>query len=210
MDISLVKKHLPYAESELLAEIGQHSLYRQIPGETAILREGAVVNSLPFVLSGRIKVMSTSREKELLLYYLEPGESCIMSFAACQHDHESKVMAITEGETELLLIPADRLSHWLRTYPSLNRFIINLYNQRYLDLLHTVDQLIFWKMEDRLIEYLFNKRESESENRIIATHQQIANDLGSAREVISRLLKKLEIEGRIQLARNEIHLLPPH
>jgi CRP/FNR family transcriptional regulator, anaerobic regulatory protein len=209
MDTTLLKKYLPYAETELVHEIEAHGLFRHLPPNTQLLREGSQVSSLPLVLSGRIKVFSPGKEKELLLYYIEPGETCIMSFAACMHAHPSKVVAVTEDETQLILIPADRLTRWINSYPSLNRFLLDLYNQRYLDLLQTLDQLIFWKMEDRVMAYLQKKSEGADEARVLTTHQQIAHEMGSAREVISRILKKLENEGKIQLGRNEIRLLRP-
>ena len=202
-----IRSYIPYIEKEFLEEIENHGLYKTIPPNTVLLKEGASVHVVPLVLNGLIKASSTSEEKDLLLYYIRPGETCIMSFSACRSDSSSKILAVTEEETELLLIPAEKLDLWLRKFPSLNRFFFDLYNQRYLDLLHTIDQLVFHKLEERLLDYLQKKAFALGRESLQSTHQEIANDLGTAREVISRALKKLESAGMIALSRNGIRVL---
>ncbi|MEZ4774007.1 MAG: Crp/Fnr family transcriptional regulator [Bacteroidia bacterium] len=203
----LITQYIPFAEKDFLEEIKQYGLLKTLPAHTVILEEGSSVHVLPVVLRGLIKASSMGEEKDLLLYYIRPGESCIMSFSSYMTHSESKIQAVTETETDLLLIPVERLDGWLRKYPSLNRFLFSLYNLRYLDLLNTVDQLVFRNLDERLFEYLKTRAVNQSTDTLHSTHQEIANDMGTAREVISRTLKKLESSGKIKLARNEIKLL---
>ncbi|RMG26119.1 MAG: Crp/Fnr family transcriptional regulator [Bacteroidetes bacterium] len=207
MTIEQLQTHIPYLEKELLQQIEQHGVFKTLPPQTYLLREGSHVNMLPLVLSGRVKVLSTTEERDLLLYYIEEGQSCIMSFAAAIENHQSRVEALTETETELLLLPVNQLQQWLNRYPSIHRFMYKLYNQRYLELVERVNHLIFWKMEDRLLKYLHEQARLLQSRELPLTHQQIAQDLGSVREVISRVLKKLEAEGKISQRRHLICLL---
>ena len=199
-----LQSYFPWAEPKLLHVLSEEALFAEVAEGSTLLTEGAWVSSLPFVLKGRVKVMSKSEKRELLLYYLLPGESCIMSFSASLQQHPSRIYAVAEEESELLLIPVEKLSLWMRHFPSLSRFIFQLYDRRYLDLLDTVDQLIFWKLEDRLLNYLKEQQRLNQGAAVQLTHQQIALDLGSAREVISRILKKLVREGAINISRQEI------
>ena len=202
-----LEKYIPYIEPAFLEEIERFGLYKTFPPHTVILREGASVQVVPLVLNGLIKASSTSEEKDLHLYYIQPGETCIMSFSSCRTSSPSKILAVTEEETEVLLIPAEKLNLWLKKYPSLNRFFFDWYNQRYLDLLDTIDQLVFQNLETRLLKYLHLHAKAHQAAIIQRTHQQIANDLGTAREVISRTLKKLEASGNIEISRNEIKII---
>ncbi|MEL6626173.1 MAG: Crp/Fnr family transcriptional regulator [Bacteroidota bacterium] len=205
MDLTAVlKRNIPFIEPELLTEMKTHAKHVSVPTQTLILDEGAYVGSFPLVLSGNVRVFIRHEDKELLLYYIRPGESCIMSFAACIRSTQSEVAALTETESELLLIPADHLSRWMHKYPSLGNFLLQVYHKRYLDLLQTVEQFVFWKLEDRLAHYLQEKSHITGARELHTTHQQIAMDLGSSREVISRLLRKLETSGKILTGRNRI------
>ena len=202
-----LRKYIPFIEKEFLTEIQENGIFKSIPKGNVILHDGTYVQAVPIVLSGRIKVFNTSEEKDLLLYYIRPGESCVMSFSACMTQSPSRVAAITEEDTDVLLIPSEKLYGWLKRFPSLNTFLFEIYNKRYLELLETVDQLVSWNMEARLMKYLNDKVEYKSINVLHATHQEIAQDLGTAREVISRVLKKLQNEGKIRLSRNSIEVL---
>lgn len=205
MDLTaILKRNIPFIEPDLLAEMNTHAKHMSVPAHTLILDEGAYVGSFPLVLSGNVKVFIRHEDKELLLYYIRPGESCIMSFAACIRSTQSEVAALTEKASELLLIPADHLSRWMHKYPSLGNFLLQVYHKRYLDLLQTVEQFVFWNLEDRLAHYLKEKSHITGERELHTTHQQIALDLGSSREVISRLLRKLEMSGKILTGRNRI------
>ena len=148
-----------------------------------------------------------STEKELLLYYIKPQESCIMSFAAGMKNEPSKIFAVAEEDTSALLLPTDKVALWVRDYPEVNHLFFQQYNLRYSDLLTTIHQLLFERMDKRLLDYLVNKSLLTGRNPIKISHRQIAAELGTAREVISRIMKKLENDGKIRQEANTIEIL---
>ncbi|MEO0472748.1 MAG: Crp/Fnr family transcriptional regulator [Bacteroidota bacterium] len=196
----------PFPAADFLAELEAEGQVQSIPPETTILRTGGTVGSLPVILDGQVKVFLRHEDKDLLLYYIEPGESCIMSFAACVHSSGSEVSAVTETEAKVLLLPAEKIAHWLRAYPSFGQFMLEVYHARYLDLLHTMEQLIFQNLDERVLSYLQKKSSIQQQEELQITHQHIAQDLGTAREVISRILRKMEKDGKIITSRNRIKL----
>jgi len=144
------------------------------------------------VLDGLIKVYQTHEDKELLLYYIQHAESCIMSFASALNSEPSKVYAITEEPTTALLFPVNKVQEWVEKYKSFNTLFFSLYNKRYDELLETINQIIFKNLDARLLDYLKEKAVLKKNNFLDIRHKQIANELGTSREVISRLIKKLE------------------
>jgi CRP/FNR family transcriptional regulator len=201
-----ISRLFPSFQSELQQEIALHSKISTLSPQTRLLQEGAGVSVLPFVMEGMVKVTRSDQDKEILLYYIRPGESCVMSFTACVMNSKSRINAITETDSTILLVPAYLIHDYLRKYPELNQYFHQLYNQRYTELLETVDQLVFHTLDERLRYYLREKVDRLGNNLKI-THAEIAQDLGTAREVVSRVLKKLEKEGEINLMRNEIRWL---
>ena len=204
MDLITLKKLMPQVNTELLQFIAQEAVEMDVPADTTLLKTGNYVQSVPLVVNGLIRVSRNEDDKELLLYYLHPGEMCIMSFSACCNNSASMIEAITLEETKLLLIPSVKLRQWITEYPLFNFYIYEMFNKRYLDLIDTINQLIFYRMDERLYNYLKEKASVSGNNHINITHQQIATDMGTAREVISRLLKKLELENKIVTGRNQV------
>ncbi|MDW3646599.1 MAG: Crp/Fnr family transcriptional regulator [Bacteroidia bacterium] len=203
---SFLKAHIPFIEAELLEEWEDILKVSTFTDGQTILTEGGGVAGIPIVVSGRIKVFRRKEDKELLLYYIRSGESCAMSFQACISQKNSQVYAVSEGETEALLIPTEKLKSWMRKYPSINAYMFNIYNLRYTDLLESLDHILFGNMEGRLLHYLAKKVKGTEKPVIQLSHQEIAYEMGTAREVISRILKKLELEGKIILSRKSIEL----
>jgi CRP/FNR family transcriptional regulator, anaerobic regulatory protein len=193
----LIKQHLHFLGPELLEEVFRFGIIKDIPAETVILSEGQYVRVIPVVLDGLIKVYGSYEEKELLLYYIEPFQSCIMSFAASLRNEPSRIFAVTEEDTRALLLPAGQVSEWIKQYPGINTLFYQQYNLRYADLLDTIRYLLYHKMDKRIMDYLLEKKRVKGERILNIRHKQIANELGTAREVITRLLKKLEKEGKI-------------
>lgn len=192
---------------ELGSEILTASSVNDIAKGTVILKEGQYVKVIPIVINGLIKVFSSFGERELLLYYIQPGDSCIMSFAASLKNDPSKVYAITEEDTEVILMPVDKVLLWIKQFPDLNTLFYQQYNLRYTELLDTIDHVLFNKMDIRLHDYL-NKEKLHTNNNIIKkSHGQIANELGTAREVVSRVMKKLVVEGKVKQHTNYIEIL---
>lgn len=198
---------ISHLDGDLASEIMSVSKTMEIPQDTEILREGQYVKVIPIVLEGLIKVFTRHEDKDLLLYYIKPDESCIMSFAASLKNEPSKVFASTEEDTTALLLPVDKVSKWVKQFPDLNALFFQQYNERYTDLLETIHHVLFDKMDKRLYDHLKKKAEMTNSNMLKVSHRQIANELGTAREVISRVMKKLEAEGKVKQHQNSIELL---
>ncbi|NRB46606.1 MAG: Crp/Fnr family transcriptional regulator [Saprospiraceae bacterium] len=185
---------LPSLPLSLREEILTMGIRQAVPAGTELLREGQYVKVIPLVLDGLVKVFSRYEDRELLLYYIEPVESCVMSFSAGLWNLPSKVFAITEEESDLLLLPVQHVNEWVRKYPTLNQLFFGQFNKRYEDLLFTIHQVLFQRMDERLLTYLRERADRLGTNLLDLRHHQIARELGTAREVISRVLKKLEQE----------------
>ena len=207
MDLITLKKLLPQVNTELLQFIAAEAVEMDIPAETTLLKTGNYVRSIPLVVKGLVKVSRIEDDKELLLYYIHPGEMCIMSFSACCSNSASLIEATAPEETRLLLIPSDKLRQWITTYPEFNFYVYEMFNKRYLDLMDTINQLIFNRLDERILLYLKEKALHTGNKQLSVTHQQIATDMGTVREVISRLLKKLERENKILTGRNQVTVL---
>lgn len=197
---------LNHLNPELKQNILDHSSIVSIHENSELLREGQYIKVIPLVISGLIKVYTKHDDKELLLYYIQPEESCIMSFSACLKNNPSQVFAKTEEDTQTILLPVDKVKDWIKVYPELNTLFFQQYNVRYTDLLETIHHVLFDKMDKRLLDYLTNKVNITGKNPLTMSHREIANDLGSAREVISRVMKKLEHEGYIEQHAKQIKL----
>lgn len=154
-----------------------------------------------------VKVYSQYDDKELLLYYIKPKQSCIISFAAATYNQPSKIFAITEEESKILLLPTNKVGEWTSRFPRFSQLFFDLYNQRYLDLLDTINQLVFQALDQRILSYLIEKSKLLDSDIIKITHRLIANDLGTAREVVSRVVKKLEKEQKIIQTADGIKIL---
>lgn len=202
-----ITRALSFLEKELVDEILQCSQLVSFPAGTTVIREGQFIKQLPVIIEGRVKVYSQFDAKELLLYEIMPKQSCIISFAAAIYNQPSSITAVTEIDTEILLIPAEKIGKWKDEFPRFNQLFFDLYHMRYLDLLETVNQLIFNSLDERLINYLLKEAQITGSNTIRLKHHQIARDLGTAREVISRTLKKLEKENKILQTSKGIKIL---
>ena len=173
-----------------------------------ILREDSYINSIPIVTSGSIRVLRTDEDnREILLYYIKAGESCIMSFLGGLHHDTSKVKAVAEEETEILFIPIEKVSLLIKQYPEWLDYIFRLYHKRFEELLEVVNAVAFKKMDERLLNFIKKKCEVTNAKTLYVTHEQLANELGTARVVVSRLLKQMEDQGLVKLGRNKITIL---
>lgn len=207
IDIEAIKSKLPEgfkALAEPLAKIGK---VVDLPPDYEILKEGQYVKFVPILLSGLVKVVTRGEMKDLLLYYIKPGESCIMSFIHALSQKPCNIYAISEEPTKALIIPSQELEGLIRESADFNKLFHELSNQRYTDLLDTINEVFFMNLEERLIKYLNNKTTISGKRELNITHQEIANDLGTAREVVSRTLKKLEAQDIVELDREGIKLM---
>lgn len=173
-----------------------------------ILDENSYIKAIPIVTKGSIGVMRTDDDgRNILLYYIKAGESCIMSFLGGIHNDTSKVKAIAEEETEILFIPIDKVSLLIKEYPEWLDYIFRLYHKRFEELLEVVNAIAFKKLDERLLDSIKKKCELTKSQTLYVTHEQLASELGTARVVVSRLLKQMEDQGLVKLARNKVFLM---
>ncbi|MDB4161582.1 Crp/Fnr family transcriptional regulator [Bacteroidia bacterium] len=195
-------------DDELITEICQNGQLKAYAAEKVIVDIGDEMKHFPLILKGSLKILTEDDEgKELLLYYLEVGDTCAITLTLDTHGKKSKIRAIAEEYVEILFLPVDRVDEWMVKYKKWRHFIMETYNYRLNEMLEAVDTLAFQNMEERLLKYLRDKSMVTGDNEIHNTHAQIANNLNSSRVVISRILAKLEINGRIKYSRNKIELL---
>ena len=195
-------------EPALLKEIEEFGELKHFKDGDVVMDYGKYIRMMPIVLQGTLKVLKKEESgKEILLYYLSSNESCSMAYSCCLEEKKSEVKAIAEGDVELLAIPHNKLDEWLRKYPSWKNYIMRSFNERFLELLKSIESIAFHKLDDRLIAYLKEKQRLSGSSVIKGSHYLIADELATSRVVVSRLLKLLENNGKILLYRNEIKLL---
>jgi len=201
-------KYFKQFEPELQQEILQIGTLEKVPENTLIMDLGLPIQSIPLVLEGTVKIFREDQEgKELFLYYLEAGDACAISLVCSARERISKIKAVSMETVKLLKVPIEKMDEWMRKYPSWYYFVVETYQYRFEELLKTVDSIAFKKMDERLLNHLRVLSEAANSYTIEATHRTIANELGTSREVISRLLKKLEQRGHIELSRNHIKIV---
>ncbi|WP_066220491.1 Crp/Fnr family transcriptional regulator [Formosa haliotis] len=207
--IEVLKKHYGYLfEDELLQDINQCGLFKEVPEGFSLMDIGQTITHMPLLISGAIKILrEDDKGDELLLYFIEQGDTCTMSFSCCMGNGKSEIRAIAETPTTLIMVPVEKMGEWLGKYSSWQNFILQSYHERTVELLESIDTIAFLKMDERLLKYLKDKAMVNHNEIISVTHQDIAQDLHTSRVVISRLLKKLENDGRLKLSRNQIHML---
>lgn len=195
-------------EEALIEEIIQFGRSKKVKAGTTIIDIGSELEFIPIVLSGSIKVLrEDDQSNELILYYLNGGEACAMSMTCCVQGSKSEFRAKAEEDADLWLIPIHYMDSWLTKYQSWKQYVFLSYQHRFDELLQAVDSIAFMKMDERLIKYLLDKKQSSGDYKITKTHQEIANELNTSRAVVSRLLKKLEHQGKLELYRNRIEIL---
>ena len=195
-------------EDDLLNEIMEVGVIKEIPEGSKMMDIGDYVKSVPLLISGAIKILRENIEgDELLLYYLEKGETCSMTMTCCLGQKQSEIRAIAETDAKLIMVPVQKMEEWTSKYKSWRNFVFESYHNRINELLATLDSIAFQQMDERLEQYLREKSRVNESDIIKNTHQEIAYDLNTSRVVISRLLKKMEQMGKIELGRNYLKIL---
>lgn len=198
----------PVINQQLLDKLLKEGTVKTFPPEAVIIEEHDYIKNVPIVLSGSIKVFKLDEDgRELLLYYIKPGESCVMSFLGAACNGTSKIRAVVEEQAEVLILPVYKAIDLIRDNPAWLEFIFQLYNRRFEELLSVVNAVVFQNVDDRLWDLLKTKVKMLNTMELNVTHQQVADELGTAREVVSRLLKQLERNNKILLSRNKIKVL---
>ena len=195
-------------EKELLDEIAEVGTFKKVRENDLLLDIGDTFHHIPLILTGAIKISrETKKGDEIVLYFLERGDTCTITFGSGIQSNKSKVRGIAEKDSELIFIPVEKLEEWMIKYASWRSFVIDSYDLRLNEMLEAIDTLAFLKMDERLYKYLVDKVQIMRSTELHTTHQEIAIDLNTSRVVVSRLLKQLENEGRIKLFRNKIEIL---
>ncbi len=193
---------------EVIVKLLKYGIPKSFKEGDIILNEHAYVKSIPIVTSGSIRVLRSDDDgKEILLYYIRSGESCIMSFLGGMHNDTSKVRAVAEEDAEILFIPIDKVLLLIKEYPQFLDYTFNLYHKRFEELLEVVNAVAFKKVDQRLLGLIKLKAQHTGNKVISVTHEQLATELGTARVVVSRLLKQMEDDGIVQLSRNKVVLV---
>lgn len=197
-----------FFEPELIRKIDEVATIVEVKAGDLLLDYGQIVRTMPIILEGVVKVMRMDEDgRELLLYYVNTHESCAMTFTCCMEQFPSEIKAIAEENVKMITIPIKVMDEWLMTYPTWKSFVMKTIQHRFTELLNTIDQIAFQKLDERLINYLRQKSLTLNSKLINISHEEIANDLATSRVVISRLLKKLENDKKLLLYRNQIKLL---
>lgn len=195
-------------EDELLEEINQVGTLKEVKEGEKLIEIGDYVRAMPLLISGVIKILREDEDgDELLLYFLERGDTCAMTLTCCLGQTKSEIRAIAEIDTTLIMIPIQKMEEWTCKYKSWRNFVFQSYHARLTEMLETIDSIAFLKMDERLVKYLQNKQKVTNDSLINSTHQEIAYELHTSRVVVSRLLKKLESLGKIALYRNSIKII---
>lgn len=195
-------------ESKLIDEIILVGNVKHFKDGDVIMDYGKNLKFMPLILTGTVRVMRKDEEgREILLYYLSSNESCAMAYACCMEAKKSEIKAIAEDNVDLIAIPHEKLDEWLVKYPSWKSYIFNSFTQRFNELLKSLESIAFNKLDERLVKYLKNKTKVSGKSSIKLSHNQIAEEIGTSRVVVSRLLKQLENDKKLVLYRNEIKLL---
>lgn len=205
VSVDVIRKRFPFFEKGLIEEISSEGEWVTIETGDELMSEGKYIRSFPIVLEGLIRVCRKDEEgRELLLYYLNPGQVCAMALTCCMGRMQSNISAFAEEDTEIIRIPVECLDRWIVKYSSWKEFVMFAYRSRFDELLTTIDGIAFKKMDDRLIKFFIDRYKATGDTIYTGTHQDIANSLTSSREVISRLLKQLEKSGLLIIGRNKI------
>ena len=195
-------------EPQIIDEFISLGRIKKVSGGQIVVSPGSQNTEMPIVLDGLLKVMrQDSDQREILLYYLEGGETCAMSITCCLEGKKSSFKLIAEEDSTLWMIPVAHMDSWVQKYPMFRRFVFAAYQSRFDELLETIDSITFLKMDERLYKFLLDTKQATGSFSINLTHEQIAKQLNTSRVVISRLLKQLEGEGKIEQHRNKVEIL---
>jgi CRP/FNR family transcriptional regulator len=205
----LIHQNFPFfKEPELVDAIANVAKEVHVEEGDSIIKIGEFIKSTPLISKGLLKIVRQDDDgNEILLYYLDGGNTCVMTVTCCMKQEKSKIKAIAEIDTHLLLVPFHYMDEWMRNFRSWRNFILQTYSARFEEMLSALDSVAFESLDNRLIKYLSDREHALNSQVFHITHQQIAQELNSSREAVSRLLKKLETNGHIQLGRNRIKII---
>jgi CRP/FNR family transcriptional regulator, anaerobic regulatory protein len=203
--LELVKKTFPFLEKDLITEISEVSVLNELNHDQSLLGEGDYIKSFPMVIEGCLRVVRLSEDgNELLLYYLNPGEICSMALTCCMSLQKSNIKMVAEEKSVVLTIPVDKPEKWMSEYKTWKEFMMYSYRRRFEELLDTIDSIAFMKLDERLVRFFNERHQSTGMTVFNGTHQDIAQQINTSREVVSRLLRNLERKNMVITERNSV------
>ncbi len=207
MQADFIKNYGYLFEKKLLDEINEIGEYKEVEAGYELINIGSYITYMPLIIKGSIKILREDENGgELVLYFIEQGDTCAMTITCCIGQTKSEIRAVTETDASLIMIPVQKMAEWMHEYKSWQGFILQSYHERMKELLEALDTIAFLNMDKRIIKYLKDKAIANRNDEIHVTHKEIANDLHTSRVVVSRILKSLENKGKIVLHRNQIKI----
>ncbi|MFP7658351.1 Crp/Fnr family transcriptional regulator [Chryseobacterium proteolyticum] len=206
IDHQFINNKFGFLGNDFINEVHQHGITDKIKAKTELISEGEKIKFIPFMISGSVKVYCLNDGRELIYYYVRRNESCVMTFSSIFSNYISKIYAITEEDSEVLLIPVAIMHEWLIRFPAINRVFYQEYDKRFIDVMNMVNEAVFHRLDKRVLNYIKQQIVITGSHPIKLTHKEIANNLGTSREVVSRVLKKIENEGEILQGKDGIRV----
>jgi len=206
MNTDFVLNKFGFLGVDFTNELNKHCIITFIKAKTEIVREGQKNKFVPFLIKGSIKVFTLNDGRELIYYYIRENDSCMMTFSSIFTDYTSRIYAVAEEDSEVMLIPVSIVHEWLIKFPQINRLFYSEYDRRFSDVMNMVNDAVFHKLDKRVLNYIRQQILITGNNPIKLTHREIASHLGTSREVVSRVLKKVENEGEISQSRGGIKI----
>lgn len=207
IDHQFILNKFGFLGNDFVNEVHEYGLTDKIKAKTELIREGEKIKYIPFMIKGSVKVYCLNDGRELIYYYVRPNESCVMTFSSIFSNYISRIYAITEEESEVLLIPVSVMHDWLVRFPGINRVFYQEYDKRFIDVMNMVNEAVFHRLDKRVLSYIKQQITITGSHPIKLTHKEIASNLGTSREVVSRVLKKIENEGEIFQGKDGIKVL---
>lgn len=202
-----IKSKFENFDNGFYQELKEYGIFTSVSAKQELIAEGDKVKFIPILIKGSVKVYNLNDGKELVYYYISPGESCIMTFSTIFTDKVSRIYAISEEKSDILLLPVPQFLTWLQIYPQLNQIFFLEYDSRYKFMMETINKIVFQKLDHRVLEYLHEMIRRSGTDAVKVSHKKIADELGTAREVVSRILKKFEKEGLITQSPSGIEII---
>ncbi|ASK30725.1 Crp/Fnr family transcriptional regulator [Chryseobacterium sp. T16E-39] len=197
IDHQFINNKFGFLGKDFINEIHQYGITDKIKAKTELISEGEKIKFIPFMITGSVKVYCLNDGRELIYYYVRSNESCVMTFSSIFSNYISRIYAITEEDSEVLLIPVSVMHDWLIRFPGISRLFYQEYDKRFIDVMNMVNEAVFHRLDKRVLSYIKQQITLTGNHPIKLTHREIASNLGTSREVVSRVLKKIENEGEI-------------
>lgn len=207
MNNQFIIQKFGFLGNDFLDELQKHAVVADIKSKTEIIREGQKNKYVPFLIKGSIKVFTLNDGRELIYYYVKENDSCMMTFSSIFTDYISRVYAVAEEDSEVLLIPISTIHDWLMKFPEINKLFYREYDRRFSEIMNMVNDAVFHRLDKRVLNYIKQQVSVIGHNPIKITHREIANNLGTSREVVSRVLKKIESDGDILQTKEGIKVI---